>query len=397
LSLFHVLAISFSMLQTANSEPIQNTKQEDPSESAPSVEVATPPSESTEKNPTAVEDIEGEPGTNDIQGIQSEPESEPLKYRVLAPTFNSRSEHISSDELDVITALVYFHISKHPALDVISGDDLTALFDMEAEKQLYGCEEESCLEEIAGALDADFLITGHVGRMGNRIVVHLTLINAKSAQIARRAIIKARTQGELPYKLRAGVHALLQDFGGLPEGHQDETRTSFTRSVQDFASQPDMIMLLAVFGMSFAGVILPLCLGLPLMQSAILWGLGDLLAGRAYPYWWTAPLVGYPILLIGLTGFLAAYGTSQYLESNTWLRAMVSREIVFTGAAGFFAVVFILEPMAVWLFGTLGASDIKDIDEVSNQQTSLKQNFPFLLLPVTAVRALHDGAIQSIE
>jgi len=365
--------------------------------SAPAVVESTLPSMKGEIPSAPVEAQDESSGTRTTQDIQSDPESQTPKQRVLAPAFRSRSGHISADELDVITALVYFHMSKHPDLDVVSGRDLTALFDLEAEKQLYGCEEESCLEEIAGALDADYLITGQVGRMGNRIIVHLAMIDAKSAQVASRVIVKARTQGELPYKLRGGVHTLLQEFGGLPDGGHIETRTSFTRSVQDFASQPDMIMLLAMFGASFAGVILPFCLGLPLLQSAILWGLGDLFAGREYPFWWTAPLVGYPILLIGLFSFLTAYGTSQYLESNTWIGAMVSRELVFTGAAGFFAILFIVEPLAVWLFGTLDAADVKDLTDASFSDASLHQTVPFLQLPVSWVRAARYGYTQPIE
>ena len=76
---------------------------------------------------------------------------------------------------------------------------------------------------------------------------------------------------------------------------------------------------------------------------------------------------------------------------------MVSRELVFTGAAGFFAILFIVEPLAVWLFGTLDAADVKDLTDASFSDASLHQTVPFLQLPVSWVRAARYGYTQPIE
>ena len=64
---------------------------------------------------------------------------------------------------------------------VMTGDDIQSLMALESGKQAAGCETDSCLAEIAGALGAELVITGRVGRLGSLYVAKLSLIEPATA------------------------------------------------------------------------------------------------------------------------------------------------------------------------------------------------------------------------
>jgi len=78
-------------------------------------------------------------------------------------------------------------IAKLPDVVVISPDDVRALLQNEANKQLAGCTEDSCLAEVAGALGADVVVTGRVGRIGDGFAVSLTAVDARKVRSLGRA------------------------------------------------------------------------------------------------------------------------------------------------------------------------------------------------------------------
>jgi len=49
-------------------------------------------------------------------------------------------------------------IGKLPNVHVIAPDDIRGLLEKEAKRQLLGCDGESCLTEIVGALGADGVV-----------------------------------------------------------------------------------------------------------------------------------------------------------------------------------------------------------------------------------------------
>lgn len=57
-------------------------------------------------------------------------------------------------------------LRKLRGVTVVSMDELRALIDQEEKLQLSGCTDESCLGEIANALDADEIITAQLGESG---------------------------------------------------------------------------------------------------------------------------------------------------------------------------------------------------------------------------------------
>jgi len=69
---------------------------------------------------------------------------------------------------------------------VIGRDDIQRMFDHEQAKQMVGCDEDSCLAEIGGALGVDLLLAGSMDKVGETYLISLKLINIRTAEVTRR-------------------------------------------------------------------------------------------------------------------------------------------------------------------------------------------------------------------
>lgn len=68
---------------------------------------------------------------------------------------------------------------------VLSFDEIEAMLDLEAEKQLMGCDAGSCLAEIAEALGADALVTGSLVAVDTTVQVAWKRIEPASASVTQ--------------------------------------------------------------------------------------------------------------------------------------------------------------------------------------------------------------------
>lgn len=84
----------------------------------------------------------------------------------------------------LMTQIAVSEVSQEPGLDVISSNEVRSLLGLERQRQLLGCKEDSaCLAEIGGALGVDYIITGQLGRLGNRYRLDVRLLDARKAKL----------------------------------------------------------------------------------------------------------------------------------------------------------------------------------------------------------------------
>lgn len=72
---------------------------------------------------------------------------------------------------------------------VMSLRDVNALLGMEKARDLMGCDQVSCMSEIAAALGAPFMIYGDVQEVAGRLHYSLTLLDMKANRVLRRAAV----------------------------------------------------------------------------------------------------------------------------------------------------------------------------------------------------------------
>ena len=103
---------------------------------------------------------------------------------------------------------------------LVSFDEVRAALDQEANKMLLGCDENSCLAELAQALDASLVISGSLGETPNgETLVSLTLLNTKAIVVVNR--VNMTWAGEprlLPDVVRAAARTLVLEAKDRPPG-----------------------------------------------------------------------------------------------------------------------------------------------------------------------------------
>jgi hypothetical protein len=98
---------------------------------------------------------------------------------------------------------------------VVTASELETMVSAESQKQAANCTDESCLRELAGALNVDLILTGSVGYMGKSYLLNLKLLDARRAtalaSVGER--YKASTEEQLLDHIEIAVWQLLQRSG----------------------------------------------------------------------------------------------------------------------------------------------------------------------------------------
>jgi hypothetical protein len=109
-----------------------------------------------------------------------------------------KSSSVDADTLRTITSTLAVSVSKRPGLSVLTGEDVKKLAEVEADKQMLGCDPSatSCLAEIAGAMGADLVLYGDIGKLGELYVVNLNLFEAGAAKAVGRQSVQSKAFDE---------------------------------------------------------------------------------------------------------------------------------------------------------------------------------------------------------
>ena len=130
--------------------------------------------------------------------------------RVKVLVLDVETKDLRPGEVETLTSLITAHLARYPQLDVLSGADIKRLVDLEAQKQSAGCDEGSCLSEIAGAIGAQLVFFGQAGKLGGTIVVTLNVFDAQKGQAVGRQPIEARDLGQLPALVGPAIDSMVR-------------------------------------------------------------------------------------------------------------------------------------------------------------------------------------------
>jgi len=83
-------------------------------------------------------------------------------------------------------------------LRVTGQSDIARLVGFERRRQLAGCEDSSCLAELAGALGVDFVASADLGRLGELRTVTFKLIDVRTAEAVVRVARRVNDDAALP-------------------------------------------------------------------------------------------------------------------------------------------------------------------------------------------------------
>ncbi|MEW5737989.1 MAG: hypothetical protein AB1938_03630 [Myxococcota bacterium] len=90
-------------------------------------------------------------------------------------------------------------VSKAGVFQVVSQADIRTLLGVERQKQLMGCGEDSasCIAELSGALDARYVLSGQVNKLGSTVQLTLQTLDSQKGQPVGRSLKTAKSAEEL--------------------------------------------------------------------------------------------------------------------------------------------------------------------------------------------------------
>lgn len=142
----------------------------------------------------------------------------PVRVRLLVMDLKASEELASSKT--ALTQVVAEQAARVPGYDIVSTEEIRSLLDREAERQLLGCDDSGCLAEIAGALDAELLVSGLLERTPDGApVVTLALLNTRALVTVNRVALTWRGDvARLPEITAAAAQRLLLEKAQRPPG-----------------------------------------------------------------------------------------------------------------------------------------------------------------------------------
>ncbi|MCP4500323.1 MAG: hypothetical protein GY822_10225 [Deltaproteobacteria bacterium] len=88
-------------------------------------------------------------------------------------------------------------LSQLPGRTVMSSFEIQRLLDLESEKSAMGCEDDSCIADLAGSLDADAVVFSRLTRLGSQWGLRITFYDAKEAKATSRILVRAKKEERL--------------------------------------------------------------------------------------------------------------------------------------------------------------------------------------------------------
>jgi TolB-like protein len=117
-------------------------------------------------------------------------------------------------EATLLTDAVVEWVSKAGVFQVVSQRDIQTLLGVERQKQLVGCGEDAtnCMAELSGALNARFVLSGQVNRLGGTVQLTLQTLDTQKSQPVGRSLKAAKSAEDL----RAIVPWAVAEATGTP-------------------------------------------------------------------------------------------------------------------------------------------------------------------------------------
>jgi hypothetical protein len=127
-------------------------------------------------------------------------------------------EGISDASFRAISDTLAGELRQQSAGQLITSDEIKSLLSVEEQKQMVGCSSESCFAEIGGALGAERIVSGSIGKVGKSWMLVIKAIHSKHVgevkQVTRR--IKDGSIDDVLDVIAPAVRELLGGAGPPP-------------------------------------------------------------------------------------------------------------------------------------------------------------------------------------
>src|SRR4051812_22436106 len=117
--------------------------------------------------------------------------------RVKIAVLDLQNRGVDKSLVDSAGTLIASELNKLEVFKVISREDIRNMLSFEKDKQNLGCEaDQACLAEIGGALGVEYIIAGSLAKIGDTLVLSMTLNNTKTATVENRVSENVSGKGD---------------------------------------------------------------------------------------------------------------------------------------------------------------------------------------------------------
>ncbi|MDE0883452.1 MAG: hypothetical protein OSB21_12735, partial [Myxococcota bacterium] len=99
---------------------------------------------------------------------------------------------------------------------VLSSSDMQAMLDLESQKAAMGCDQDSCMAELGGALGVPYMLIPSVAAFGGRFIINMKLVAVEESRVAARISKTVTSEGALLDALPLAVGELFNKAFGAP-------------------------------------------------------------------------------------------------------------------------------------------------------------------------------------
>lgn len=140
----------------------------------------------------------------------------PSTRKVRVAVLELRPLGTEREKAELLSEVALTEVSRLGKLESIGPSDIAAMLGFEQRKRMLGCEEDaSCLVEIGGALGADYLLVGSLGRLGALYRLDLKLVDQRKAKVLGRfGESVTGEEGRLVAAVQQGTRQLLELLPG---------------------------------------------------------------------------------------------------------------------------------------------------------------------------------------
>jgi len=143
---------------------------------------------------------------------------------------------VAPDLLQAISEDVLVEVrAQSRGLKVIGAEEIRSLMGLAREKQKLGCLDVSCLVEVGGALGAEQVVIGTLGRVGQVYLLSLKRVDVRRAQVLQTA--SAQLSDKKDEALLVSVRRLVGSLFAVPNADLDP---SLALAETESESQPEV-------------------------------------------------------------------------------------------------------------------------------------------------------------
>jgi hypothetical protein len=121
------------------------------------------------------------------------------------------AQGVDGPQAAALSTATCHQLSLRKGIDVLCGDDLRALMQWNAMAASFNaCNDQTCFESSAKALEARLVVSGSVAKIGDQYVLNLSLFDVHLARSVGRSEVKAASIEALYKQVAEAVDVVLQ-------------------------------------------------------------------------------------------------------------------------------------------------------------------------------------------